>query len=123
MAVHFEACGPELQMDAWCAVNATVPFKHCSHLGRDDCVLLGPWARVVLPLPPGIEAAVGHIQLLAQPDCGKAVRQCVNQTKPLGGSCSLAKCTVPTLKKSFSILSSRFSLRSRESSGLFSLVS
>ena len=43
MAAHLEASGPELLMDAWCAVEAAVPFKHGLELGRDGCVLLGPW--------------------------------------------------------------------------------
>ena len=65
MASHLEARGPELLMDAWCAVEAAVPFKHLLDLSCDDGVLLGPWARVVLPLPPGVEAAAGHTQLPA----------------------------------------------------------
>jgi len=47
----------------------------------------------------------------------------VNQAKPLGGSCSLAKCAAASLKKSFSLLSSRFSWRSRFNSERSSLVS
>ena len=43
MAPNLEASGPELLMDAWCAVEAAVPFKHGLELGRDGCVLLGPW--------------------------------------------------------------------------------
>ncbi len=123
MAAHLETGDPELLMDAWCAVKATVTFKHCLHLGRDDCVLLGPWARVVLPLPPGIEATAGHTQLAAQPGHRKTVSQGHDQAKPLGGSCSFAKCAAASLKKSFSLLSSRISLRSRASSALSSLVS
>ncbi len=123
MAAHLEASGPELLMDAWCAVEAAVPFKHGLELDRDGCVLLGPWTRVVLPLPPGVEAAAGHAQLPAQPGHRKAVRQLADQPKPLGGSCSFAKCAAASLKKSFSLLSSRFSWRSRTSSDLSSLVS
>jgi len=110
-------------MDAWSAVEAAVPIKHRLHLGRDDGVLLGPWARVVLPLPPGVEAAAGHTQLPAEPGHRKAIRQLADQAKPRGGSCSLAKCAAASLKKSFSLLSSRFSLRSRANSALSSQVS
>ncbi len=123
MAAHLEASGPELLMDAWRAVQTAVPFKHRLHLGRDDCVLLGPWARVLLPLPPGVEAAVGHAQLFAQPGHRKAVRQPADQPKPPGGSCFSAKCAAASLKNSFSLLSLRFSWRSRASSALSSLVS
>ena len=49
--------------------------------------------------------------------------QQVDQAKPFGDSCSLAKCAAASLKKSFSLLSSRFSLRSRLSSARSSLVS
>jgi hypothetical protein len=60
-------------MNAWGAVEAAVPIKHRLHLGRDGCVLLGSWARVLLPLPPGVEAAAGHAQLPAEPGRGEAV--------------------------------------------------
>jgi hypothetical protein len=41
-------------------------------------------------LPPGVEGAAGHTQLLAQPGHRKALRQSLDQAKPLGGSCSTA---------------------------------
>ena len=123
MAAHLETSSPELLMDAWCAVEAAVPIKNRLHLGRDGLVLLDPWTRVLLPLPPGIEAAAGYTQLLAQPGHRKAAREGLDQAKPLGGNCSFAKCAAASLKKSFSLLSSRFSLRSRASSALSSLVS
>jgi hypothetical protein len=47
-------------MDAWCAVKAAVSIKYRLHLGRDGCVLLGPWPLVVLSLPPGVKAAAGY---------------------------------------------------------------
>jgi len=56
-----------------CAVEATVPFKNFLHLGRERRVFPGPWARVVLPLPPGVEATAGHTQLPAEPGRGEAV--------------------------------------------------
>ena len=65
MAAHLEASSPELLMDAWCPVEASVPIKNSLHLGCDGLVLLGPWAGVVLPLPPGIETAAGYTQLPA----------------------------------------------------------
>jgi hypothetical protein len=52
---------------------------------------MGPTARVLLSLPPGIEAAAGHTQLPAQPGHRTAIRQVADQAKPLGGSCSFAK--------------------------------
>lgn len=60
MAAHLEAGGPELLMDAWCAVEAAVLFKHRLHLGHERRVLPEPWARVLLPLPPGVEATAGY---------------------------------------------------------------
>jgi hypothetical protein len=60
-------------MVAWCSVKAAVPIKDRLHRSRDGCILLGPWARVVLPLPPGVEAAAGHAQLPAEPGRGEAV--------------------------------------------------
>ena len=98
-------------------------LEHSLHLGHEGRVLQGPWARILLPLPPGIEAAAGHTQLPAKPGHRKAIRQLTDQPKPLGGSCSFAKCAAAILKKSFSLLSSRFSLWSWTSSALSSLVS
>ena len=123
MAAHLEASSPELLMDAWCPVEAAVTIKHRLHLGRYGLVLPGPWARVLLPLPPGVETAAGQAQLPAEPGRGEAVGEGLDQAKPLGGSCSFAKCAAASLKKSFSLLSSRFSLRSWASSALSSLVS
>ena len=91
MAAHLEASSFELLMDAWCAIEAPVSIKYLLHLGGDRSVFLGPWARALLPLPPGVEAAAGHPQLLAQPGNGEAIREGLNQAKPLGGSCSFAK--------------------------------
>jgi len=123
MAPNLEASGPELLMDAWCPVEATMTIENRPHLARERLVFPSPSAWVQVPLTPGIEAAAGHSQLLAQPGHRKAVRQGLDQAKPLGGSCSLAKCAAASLKKSFSLLSSRFSWRSRASSALSSLVS
>ena len=36
------------------------------HRGRDGCILLDPWARVLLPLAPDIEAAAGLSHALGQ---------------------------------------------------------
>jgi hypothetical protein len=82
---------PLLLVDSRRAVETTLPFKHCLHLGREDRVLTGPTARVLLSLPPGIEAAARHTQLPAQPGHRQAIRQLADQAKPLGGSCSFAK--------------------------------
>jgi len=114
---------PQFLMDPRGAVKAAVLLEHRCHLSGDGSVLLGPGTGVLLPLPPGVEAAAGHSQLLAQPEHRKADRQGLDQAKPLGGSCSLAKCAAASLKKSFSLLSSRISLRSWASSALSSLVS
>jgi hypothetical protein len=123
MPTHLEASGPELLMDARCTVEAAVPMEHRLDLSRDGRVLLGPRTRVVLPLPLVVEAAAGDIQLPAKPGCGEAIGKGFDQLKPLGGSCSLAKCAAASLKKSFSLRSSRFSFRSLASSALSSLVS
>ena len=73
MEAHLETSSPELLMDARCPVEAAVPIKHRLHLGCDGSVLLGPWAWVLLPLPPGVETAAGHIQLPAEPGRGEAL--------------------------------------------------
>ena len=73
MAAHLETSGPELLMDAWCAVETAVSIKYRLHLGGDGHVLPGPSARVQLPLPPGVETAAGHAQLPAKPGRGEAV--------------------------------------------------
>ena len=65
MAAHLEASSLELLINARCSVETSVPIKNSLHLGRDGLVLLGPWAGVVLPLPPGIETAAGYTQLPA----------------------------------------------------------
>jgi hypothetical protein len=103
MAPNLEASGPELLMDAWCPVEATMTIENRPHLARERLVFPSPSAWVQVPLTPGIEAAAGHSQLLAQPGHRKAVRQGLDQAKPLGGSCSLAKCAAASLKKSFSL--------------------
>ncbi len=81
VTTHLQAVGLELMMDAWCAVEATVPLKDRFHLGRDDRVLQGPWARVLQPLQPGIQAAAGHAQLPSKPGHSKAIRQLADQPK------------------------------------------
>ena len=115
MAAHLETSSLELLMDARCPVDASVPIKNSLHLGCDGLVFLGPPASVLLPLPPGVETAASHTQLPAEPGRGEAVGEGLDQAKPLGGSCSFAKCAAASLKKSFSLLSSRFSLHSRAS--------
>ena len=123
MPSHLEASGPQLPVDAWGAVEAAVLLQNRCHLGRDGSVLLGTRTRVALPLLSGVEAAAGHTQLAAEPGKGTAITEFADQAKPFGGSCSLAKCAAASLKKSFSLLSSRFSLRRRLSSARSSLVS
>ena len=120
---HQATGGPQFLMDPRGTVEAAVLLEHRCHLSGDGSVLLGPWARVLLPLPPGIEAAAGHTQLAAEPGNGEALTKRLDQAKPLGGSCSFAKCAAASLKKSFSLRSSRFSWRSRVSSARSSVVS
>ena len=110
-------------MDAGCAVEATVPIKHRLHLDHEDGILLGSWARVLLPLPPGVETAAGHTQLTAELGGGKAIREGLGQAKPLCGTCSVAMWAAAILKKYLSFLSARFSSPSRASSTLSLLVS
>ncbi len=72
--------------------------------------------------PAGADSDLADV-LWSQPGHRKTVSQGHDQAKPLSGSCSLAKCAAASLKKSFSLLSSRISLRSWASSALSSLVS
>jgi len=89
MPAHLEASGPELLMDPRCTVEPAVPMEHRLDLSRDGRILLSLWTRVVLPLPPVVEAAAGYPQLPAEPGRGEVIRQAADQPKPLGGSCSL----------------------------------
>ena len=68
--------------------------------------------RCLLPVLPGVVTAAGHSQPATQPGNGVLISELIDQAIPLGGSCSLAKCAAASLKKSFSLLSSRFSRRS-----------
>lgn len=65
----------------------------------DKSVLGQPLSRRLLPLPPVVEAAACHPQKLVQTGDGVTVYELTDQTKPLGGSCSFAKCTAASLKK------------------------
>ena len=129
MPAHLEASGPELLMVPWCTVEAAVPMEHRLDLSRDGRVLLSPWTRVVLPLPP--------LPLRATPSClqSQAVekrsdRRLISRNLSAaaaptasGSPAGYAKCAAASLKKSFSLRSSRFSFRSLASSALSSLVS
>jgi hypothetical protein len=88
-------------MDAWCAVNASVPFTHCLHMGVEDRVLRGRTARVLLSLPPGLGASTGHAQLPAQPGHREMVCR-AHLARLLLGSTSLWATTVqlsPSLRQ------------------------
>ena len=70
LATHIKARGPELFRVACFDVEATVMLKRPLSLGREDCVLPGPPAFVLLPLPPGVSAAAGQNQWLVQSGSG-----------------------------------------------------
>ena len=123
VATDPQAGSAQLLVDPGRAVEAPVLAEHRLDLSGEPGVLGRPLSRRLLPLPPGVVATAGHPQLPAQPGHGVLSGELIDQAKPLGGSCSLAKCAAASLKKSFSLLSSRFSLRSRASSALSSLVS
>lgn len=115
--------GSQLLMDSRRSVETAMLLKHRRDLSGDRCVLGRTLSRLLLPLPPGVETTTSHAQLPAKPGHRVAACELVDQAKPLGGSCSFAKCAAASLKKSFSLLSSRFSFRSRVSSARSSLVS
>jgi hypothetical protein len=73
VVANLEPRSPELLMHPWCAVEASVPLKHLLHLGGDGCVLLGPWARIALTLPPRVEATAGHTDLHTEPSHRKKI--------------------------------------------------
>lgn len=123
MAAHVAPGGPQLLMDPWGSVEAAMLPEYRLDLSGDHSVLGRTLPRRLLPLSPGVKATAGHAQLLAQPGNRVLICQLIDQAKPLGDSCSLAKCAAASLKKSFSLLSSRFSLRSRLSSSRSSLLS
>ncbi len=82
---------PQLLVDSRRDLEGKVAFKHRLHVGAQGLVLPGLTAQIVLPLPPGIQAAARHTQLPAKPGHRQAIRQLADQAKPLGGSCSFAK--------------------------------
>ncbi len=123
MAADVAPRRPQLLMDPRGSVEATVLLEHCLDLSSDHRVLSRSPSRRLLPLPPGVETTAGHAQLPAQPGHRVGTYELIDQPKPLGGSCSFAKCAAASLKKSFSLRSSRTSLRSRLSSARSSLES
>jgi len=105
------------------AVEAMVLLEHRLDFSGDQGVLRLPLSRRrLLPALPGVVTAAGHSQSAAVPGDGVLISQLIDQAKPLGGSCSLTKGAAASLKKSFSLLSSRFSRRSCTSSARSSLV-
>jgi len=54
-------------MEAWCAVETAANIKHRLRKGRDACIFLDSWGRVLMPLPLGIGAAAAHSQLTEMP--------------------------------------------------------
>ena len=105
LTAHLETSSLELLIDARCPVETAAPIKHRLYLGGNCLVFLGPTAWALLSLPPDIETAAGYTQLSTEPGRGEAVLAGLDQAKPLGGSCSFAKCAAANLKKSFSYLS------------------
>jgi hypothetical protein len=57
VATQLETSGPELQIEAWCAVEAEVSLKRRLHLSREGHVFRGTTALVLKPLAPGVETA------------------------------------------------------------------
>ena len=98
-------------------------LEHRLDFSGDQGVLHLPLSRrCLLPVLPGVVTAAGPSQPATQPGKGVLISELIDQAKPLGGSYSLAKCAAASLKKSFSLLSSRFSRRSWTSSERSSLV-
>jgi len=78
-------------MDMGGAVEAPVLLEHRLDLSGDHSVVVRrPLPRRLLPLPPGLVATAGQIQLPAQPGDGMPISKLINQAKPFGDSCSLA---------------------------------
>jgi hypothetical protein len=123
MAADVTLGSPQLLVDPRGSVDGAILLEHHLDLSGQSGVFGHKLSRRLLPLPPCVVATAGHAQLPAQPGDGVLLGQLIDQANPLGGSCSLAKCAAASLKKSFSLLSSRFSLRSRLSSARSSLAS
>jgi hypothetical protein len=84
------------------AVEATVLLEHCLDFSGDQGVLRLPLSRRrLLPVLPGVVTAAGHSQPATQPGDGVLISELIDQAKPLGGSCSLAKCAAASLKNPF----------------------
>jgi hypothetical protein len=61
----------------------------------DQGVIRLPLSRwCLLPVLPGVVTAAGHSQPAAEPGDGVLIGELIDQAKPLGGSCSLAKETL-----------------------------
>ena len=82
-------------MDPRGAKEAPVLLEHRLDLSGDHSVVRRPR---LLPLPSVVVATAGHIQLPAQPGVGMPISKLINQAKPIGDSCSLAKCAAVSLK-------------------------
>jgi hypothetical protein len=89
-------------MDLRRAVEVTLLLEHGLDFSSDRGILCLPLSqRRLLPALPGLVAAAGHAQLLAQPGYRVATCELIDQAKLPSGSFSLAKCTAASLKKSF----------------------
>jgi hypothetical protein len=91
MAADVATRGPQLLVDPRGSVEAAVLLKHRLDLSGDQSVLGRTLSRRLMPLPPGVEPTAVQAQLPAQPGDRVLVGQLVDQAKPLGDSCSLAK--------------------------------
>ena len=91
MASDVAPRGPQLLMDPRGSVEAAMLLEHRLDLSGDRRVLRRSLSRRLLPLPPGVETTAGNAQLPAQPGHRVLNGQLIDQAKPLGGSCSLAK--------------------------------
>lgn len=112
MAPNLEASGPDLLMDAWCPVEATMTIKNRPHLAREQLVFPSPSAWVQVPLTPGIAAAPGHSQDTEKRSASVSIRRNLSAAAaPTAArkTCGLwqVRCRQP--EKSFPLRISRFS--------------
>lgn len=105
------------------AVEAPVLQEHRLDLSGKPGALGRPTSRRLLPFPQGLEATAAHRQLAALPGRRVLSGELIDQAKPLGASGPCRKrmpCeavwpsdAAASLREASSLLSSRFSCRSR----------
>jgi hypothetical protein len=85
------------------AVKSPVLLEHCLDFSGDQGVIRLPlYRQCLVPVLPGVLTAAVNPRPTVEPGDGVLIAELIDQVKPLGGSCSLAKWAFASLKKFFS---------------------